>query len=73
MADYRCYFLRPATLFFGAPSSIETTEEFLADTDEQARLVAETMYRQRQNHSHGFEVWQGTRLVHRQAAAVRKN
>jgi len=68
MAEYRCYFLTPARLIFGVPSSIDTTEEFLADTDEQARLMADVWYRQRQNHIHGFEVWRGTTLVHRQRA-----
>jgi len=73
MADYRCYFLRPAKLVLGAPTSIDATEEFLADTDEQARLMAEAWYRQRQNQIHGFEVWRGTKLVHRQRAEPHKN
>jgi len=65
MSDYRCYFLRPATLYFGAPSTIAATETFLAETDEQARLIAERLYRTRSNQIHGFEVWQANRLVHR--------
>jgi len=72
MTDYRCYFLRPATLYFGAPSTIETTEQIAAETDDQARLMAESMYLRRRNRIHGFEIWQGTRLVHRQAAAQQK-
>ena len=65
MNEYRCYFLRPPTLRFGSPSSIDTTEEFRAETDDQARLVADTMYRKRSDQAHGYELWQGSRLVHR--------
>jgi len=72
MTDYRCYFLRPATLYFGAPSSIDATENILAETDDQARLIAETLYNKRASHVHGFEVWQSTRLVHRHPGAPRE-
>jgi len=68
MADYRCYFLGPIRTMFGVPSSIVEAEDFLADIDEQALLKAEAMYGQRQSHIHGFEVWQGTRLVHQHVA-----
>ena len=66
MPEYRCYFLGAAATAFDAPSSRETAGEFLAETDEQARLMAELMYQQRHPQAHGFEIWQGTRLVHRQ-------
>ena len=75
MNEYRCYFLRPATIRFGAPSSIDTTQEFTAATDDEARLIAETMYQKRANQVHGYELWQGNRLVHRRPADAppRKN
>jgi len=73
MTHYHCYFLRPATLQFGAPTAIDTAEDFPAETDDQARLIAEAMYRRRCGETHGFEVWRGTTLVYRQRAALQKN
>ncbi len=64
MTEYRCYFLGAGTSFFGMPRLIETAEDLRADTDEQARLLAERIYLRRRNHVHGFELWQGNRLVH---------
>jgi hypothetical protein len=68
MRDYRCYFLRPAMIFFGAHSAIDITEEFGAYTDGQARLMAESLYQMRSSRVHGYELWQGNRLVHRHRA-----
>ncbi len=69
MTNYRCYFLGPSTPSpFGAPSLIEAAQDLQAGTDEEARLTAEAAYARRRNHLHGFELWQGTRLVHRQAS-----
>ena len=68
MNEYRCYFLRQTTILFGTPSSIDTTEEFSAATDEGARLTVETLYQKRASHVLGYELWQGTRLVHRHPA-----
>jgi len=52
---------------FGVPSSIKDTKDFFAETDEQARLIAEKIYLRQQPHVHGFEIWQGIRLVYREA------
>ena len=70
MSDYRCYFLRQATTLFGAPTSVRTideftTDEFSADTDEQARLMVELLYQMRSSHVQGYELWQGKTLIHR--------
>ncbi len=64
MTEYRCYFLGAGTSFFGMPHLIEAAEDLRADTDEQARVLAERMYFRRRNHVRGFELWQGNRLVH---------
>jgi hypothetical protein len=60
---------------FGAPTSIDITEEFGAYTDGQAQLMAESLYQMRSDHVHGYELWQGNRLVHRQRSdtPTRKN
>ena len=61
--EYRCYFLRSATIRFGVPSSINNIEEFTAATDDEARLMTERLYQKRAGQVHGYELWQGTRLV----------
>jgi hypothetical protein len=71
LLDYCCYFFGPITTSsFGASSSIDGVENFCAETDQNARMKAETMYRQRCNHVHGFELWQANRLVHRESASL---
>jgi len=64
MADYRCYFFGTRSSPFGVPSSVEAAENFHAETDDEARMRADTIYRQRRNQIHGFEVWQANRLVY---------
>jgi len=69
MADYRCYFFGMGNSPFGAPISFEAAEDFRAETDDEARMRADTMYRQRRNQIHGFEVWRANRLVCRHPAS----
>jgi hypothetical protein len=64
MPEYRCYFFGAGTSFFGAPYVVEAAENLCADTDEQARLLADALYHRRRNHVHGFELWRADRLVH---------
>jgi hypothetical protein len=70
MPEYRCYFFGTGASVFGAPRVVEAAENLRADTDEQARLLAETVYRRRRNHVHGFELWQADRLVHQTNADI---
>ena len=66
VADYRCYFFgHPTASTFSALSSIEAPENLSAETDDDAGMMAESIYRQRRNQIHGYELWQGTRLLHR--------
>ncbi|MEW5704349.1 MAG: hypothetical protein AB1781_07185 [Pseudomonadota bacterium] len=68
MVDYRCYFLGAPTIHCGMTQSIDAAEDFSASSDEEARIKVETMYHQRRNQIHGFEIWQRDRLVFRYQA-----
>jgi hypothetical protein len=57
MGQYRCY-------FFGIGNKIDEADEIEADSDAEAQIRAETLYRKRSNQVYGFEVWQAARLVH---------
>lgn len=69
MADYRCYFLSTGDSCFGAMQTIAIADNFPANTDDEARLMAETLYRRQPDRSHGYEVWQANRLVYRHKAS----
>ncbi len=64
MVEYRCYLLGPGDTPYGAVRIFVDAEDFLAGTDDDARLRSHTICRQR-NHSNGFELWRGDMLVHR--------
>ena len=72
MADYRCYFFGPTAQWFGVPRSIEVAKDLRAESDDEARTVAETMYRERPNQTYGFELWQADRLVLRRLSMSRR-
>lgn len=63
MTHYRCYFLATGNPFTGQSTSIDAAEDLDAETDDEARAQAKALYRRRRNRVHGFEVWQGDRLV----------
>ena len=63
MPDYRCYFLNTANPFSGTSTSIDGVEDFSAKSDDKARAKAETLYGRRRNQLHGYEVWEGNRLI----------
>ena len=56
MAEYRLYFL-------AVGRHIVAREEFEADNDEIAIVIARQRYNARSDLSSGFEVWCGDRLV----------
>lgn len=70
MAEYRCYFSGASNSPFGVSKLFEGAESFPAETDDEARMRAGIMYRQRRNQIHGFEVWQASRVVYRHAASA---
>ena len=74
---YRCYFLgrsagRPSGPSPDALGLIEAAVDLRAETDDEARALARAMYRQRRNRIHGFELWQGDRLVYREPGSPGK-
>ena len=60
MSHYRCYFL-------GKDYAIQAAEDFEAQGDEEALQRAERLFRDRRG-SAGFELWMGTRRIHRHMA-----
>ena len=65
MPDYRCYFFGPTAESRWTRVSIDAAEDLSATSDDEACAAAELSYRRRRNQMHGFEVWQGVRLVFR--------
>jgi hypothetical protein len=58
MREYRCYFLNRR-------GNIGDVVEFVSSDDEAARCAARGHF-ERQNDFPGFEIWEQTRLVHRE-------
>ena len=58
MAYYRCYFL-------GRDCGIAAAEDFEAPSDEEARARAEQLFQDRRHRSVGYELWSGSRRLHR--------
>lgn len=65
MANYRCYFFGPK-LTASDNCSVDPAQDFWAESDEHARMTAESMYDLFRDQTSGFEVWQGGRLVCRE-------
>jgi len=54
---YHCYFLQlDRSWLFDVPSLIAARESLRAETDADARIMAESLYSQQRNHIHGFEL-----------------
>jgi hypothetical protein len=67
VTHYRCYFFRQGTVAsVTSPCLFEAAEDLMAGTDDEARIMAETIYSQRRNRVHSYELWEGDRLVQRQ-------
>lgn len=64
MADYRCYWLNDAARIKRPPEHLE------AHSDAEAQDIADNLYRF-QHHAHGYELWQGSRLLVRRMLAAR--
>ena len=62
MLEYRCYFFGPADQPSGGDRVYAAVETFVVRTDDEARLKAHTLYRQR-SQPYGFEIWQADMLV----------
>jgi hypothetical protein len=60
MADYRLYHLTPL-------GTIQAVEIIEADSDESAIREAERRFAQRRDYPASYELWTGSRLVHRKA------
>lgn len=69
MPAYRCYFLGAGEAQSRTRPSIESAENFAAESDAEALRQAEALYRTRVNQVHGFELWQGNKLVHRETGS----
>ena len=69
MKEYRCFFLGPEDLRADGERVYVATELFEADTDDQARDMADGMSR-RCTHMHGFEIWRADVLIHYQGATT---
>jgi hypothetical protein len=59
MPYYRCYFL-------SEDHAIAAVEAYDAASDKEAREKAEALFRQRRDKLAGFEIWAGSRRIHRQ-------
>lgn len=69
MTEYQCYFFGTGNPPFAAAHSFEPTETFHAETDDEARMTADMLYRRRRHRICGVEVWQANRLVFRRPAS----
>ncbi|HLI13126.1 MAG TPA: hypothetical protein VKY65_16150 [Alphaproteobacteria bacterium] len=58
MASYWCYFL-------DEESTLADGEGVVAESDDAARLASERLFLAARDAFLGFEVWQGSRFVHR--------
>ena len=63
MPHYRCYFLDGGRPDDGSRYPFVGAENLDADSDAEARGKAEALYRARNGHGQGFELWQAGRLV----------
>jgi hypothetical protein len=70
MAEYRCHFFGAARSSPQSARPGDETEIFHADNDDAARLAADSLCRGRRGPVLGFEVWQASRLVCREAKAA---
>ena len=68
MAEYQCFFFGPPLASAEGCAFCHAAETFQADTDELARISADSLCRGRNNLARGFELWQASRLVYRHAA-----
>lgn len=69
MTEYQCYFFGTDARPSAAAHSFESADNFQAETDDEARMTADMMYRRRRHRPYGVEVWQANRLVFRHSAA----
>jgi hypothetical protein len=68
MTEYQRYFFGTDARPSAAAHSFEPTDNFQAETEDEARMTADMMYRRRRYQLYGVAVWQANRLVFRHSA-----